>query len=157
MIRTFKQQQAHESNERAKWVQKLADSGMTQTQAAKYVGIERSVLARHCTQHNITGFVRGNCAPICDKTLAENKQLIANGHTAGEIAEITGRDTSSVYDYFKRHGLVAQKRRVALEVSPEIAGIVRTLMTRDKLTPKEIAALVPIKLSRIEQIAKEVT
>ena len=122
MIRTFKQQQAHESNERAKWLQKLADSGMTQTQAAKYVGIERSVLARHCTQHSITGFVRGNCAPICDKTLAENKQLIANGHTA-----------------------------------PEIAGIVRTLMNRDKLTPKEIAALVPIKLSRIEQIAKETT
>ena len=127
MIRTFKQQQEHEHKERTKWLQRLADSGMTQTQASKRVGIDRSVLARMCSQRGVTGFVLGNCKSVCEKTLSKTELIIA------------------------------QKRRAAAKVTPEIAGIVRTLMTRDKLTPKEIAMMVQIPLSRIEQIAKETT
>lgn len=46
--RTWAEQQNHETQIRREWLQSVADTGMCQSEAARYLGIDRSALFRMC-------------------------------------------------------------------------------------------------------------
>lgn len=53
MIRTWKEQQAHEWQVRKAWLQSLIDSGDGITEAARKAGIGRTALARMLAPHGL--------------------------------------------------------------------------------------------------------
>lgn len=46
--RTWAEQQEHEKQIRREWLQSIADTGMCQSEAARYLGMDRSALLRMC-------------------------------------------------------------------------------------------------------------
>jgi len=46
--RTWAEQQEHEKQVRREWLQSIADTGMSQSEAARHLGIDRTVLFRMC-------------------------------------------------------------------------------------------------------------
>jgi ParB-like chromosome segregation protein Spo0J len=51
--RTWKEQQAHERDVRKGWLESLAALGVTQTEAAKMVGLDRAGLLRMCRKYGV--------------------------------------------------------------------------------------------------------
>lgn len=51
--RTWAQQQEHEKQIRREWLQSVAETGMCQSEAARHLGMDRSVLLRMCQRLNV--------------------------------------------------------------------------------------------------------
>ena len=51
--RTWAQQQDHEKQVRREWLQSIADTGMSQSEAARYLGVDRTVLFRMCQRSGV--------------------------------------------------------------------------------------------------------
>ena len=90
----------------AERVQALADAGMSQSDAARELGVSRQAVSDVVRRHGITftgGLPRGS-------TARHLRALASAGNTPAEAARITGTSRANVCGISKRHGIAFTAR-----------------------------------------------